>query len=143
MKFYNCILAIAILFSSHFCNAQDDAVVVGSGGGFTGAVTAYKITSKGKVFKGNGVTDIEYTACAKIKKSKAKKIIRSVHQQVDAIKSFNHPGNMYTFIAIESKGEQTRLTWGDNKIPAPENLKNLYADIMNSVGSLRYKTIKK
>lgn len=144
MKFYATFFVIVTLLFSHEARAQDQVVIVGSGGGFTGATTAYKITSKGEVLKGSGVAEIKYTECAKIKKSKAKKIIDEASREALLIKEFNHPGNMYSFLSIEKeKEEQTRLTWGDKNTPAPEKIRQLHADIMKTVGSLRYKTIKK
>jgi hypothetical protein len=50
---------------------------------------------------------------------------------------------MYSFLSIENGKEQTRLTWGDNNTPAPEKIRQLHADILKTVGSLRYKPIKK
>ena len=143
MKLYATFFVIVILFLSQEARAQDQVVVIGSGGGFSGAVTAYKITSKGEVLKGSGVVEIKYTECAKIKKSTAKKIIDNTSREALLVKEFNHPGNMYSFLSIENGKEQTRLTWGDNNTPAPEKIRQLHADILKTVGSLRYKPIKK
>jgi len=142
MKFYPAFFVILILFLSHGTCAQNQAIVIGGGGGFSGAVTAYKITPKGEVLKGTGVAEIKYTDCAKIKKSKAKKMIDDAKREAASIKEFNHPGNMYSFLAIEQETEQTRLTWGDSQTPAPEGIRQLHADILKTVGTLRFKPIK-
>jgi hypothetical protein len=143
MKFKTPLFTIIASLLSLFVQAQDKVIVIGTGGGFSGAVTAYKITEKGEVFKGNGLAEIKYTLCAKIKKSKAKKLIQQASTEVEAIKDFNHPGNLYSFIAIESGNDKTRLTWGDNNNPTPEKIRVLHADILKAVSSLNYKPIKK
>ena len=143
MKFYAPFFVIVILFLSHSLHAQTQVIVIGSGGGFSGTVTAYKITPKGEILKGTGIAEINYTECAKIKKSKAQNFIDLANREATSIKEFNHPGNMYSFLAIEQEKEKTRLTWGDPKTPVPEGLRQLHADILKNVSTLRFKPIKK
>ncbi len=49
--------------------AQDTFVSLGSGGGFAGTVTVYKVTPNGLVFKGSGIGDVKFDLCGKIKKA--------------------------------------------------------------------------
>lgn len=122
--------------------AQDNFVSVGSGGGFAGTATVYKITSKGEVFKGNGVGDIKFTLCGKIKKASAKKIISDVTDGARSIPPFSHPGNIYYFLAYTENGKEQTITWGDADHPVPERIKNLYEEIQTSVSAVNYKPIK-
>src|SRR6187549_2787804 len=95
---YTSVLVVLALLLSIVSRAQDKFITVGSGGGFAGTATAYKITSKGKVFKGKGLGEITYTECAKIKRAKAKKYILQVSEQTQSNSQFNYPGNLYHFI---------------------------------------------
>jgi hypothetical protein len=143
MKFKITFLALIGFFLFHVSKAQEKVIVIGNGGGFTGSVTAYKIASNGEIFKGSGLVEIKYTLCAKLKKSKAKKIIQQASAEILATQEFNHPGNVYTFLAVEDGKENKRLTWGHNTTPAPEKILTLHAEIMKTISSLNYKPIQK
>ena len=136
-----CLLGLAVI-CSFSAIAQEKFVSVGSGGGFTGTVTMYKITPAGKVFKGSGVGDIKFTECSKIKKSKAKKFISSGADQTRSTTSFSHPGNLYYFLKYTEDGKEQTITWGDADHPVPDDVKKLYEEIQSSVNALRYKLIK-
>jgi len=118
-----------------------DAVVAGSGGGFTGMVTAYKIFMDGKVYKGKGVAEIQYTECAKIRKAKAKKLIRRAAETLGTAGEFNAPGNQYYFLTAVQGGKENKATWGAADQPAPEALKTLYQDVQGVVTGLSYRPI--
>jgi hypothetical protein len=135
-------LFILFLFFVGSSCAQEKFILVGTGGGLTGSVTVYKITSKGKVFKGQGTTEIKYSERGKIKKALAKKFIQRVADQTTVTPAFNHPGNMYSFISKVEEGTEKKITWGDIGHPAPEQVSKLYQEIMASVGAIRYKPIK-
>lgn len=122
--------------------AQDDFVSVGSGGGFAGTATVYKITPRGEVFKGNGVGDIKFTLCGKIKKAKAKQIIASITDQTRSASPFSYPGNLYYFMAYNKNSNEQAITWGDADHPAPEHIKKLYEEVQASVTAVKYKPIK-
>lgn len=133
-----CLLVICS-FSSR---AQNDFITVGSGGGYTGAVTTYKITPQGKVFKGKGVGEIKFTECGKIKRSAAKKMFASISGLIPADNSFNHPGNLYYFLKYKQDAKEQTITWGDAAHPVPEGVKKLFDEIQASVNAIRYKPLK-
>jgi hypothetical protein len=121
--------------------AQDHLVVVGTGGGITGAVTAFKITPRGEVFRGKGLVDIVYTECAGIKKSLARRLIKKVDGMVKSSGNFNHPGNVYYFIGLSEDPAQ-RITWGDPGKSPPPDVQEAYTEILAVVSKLRYKPLK-
>jgi hypothetical protein len=135
-------LAYFIFFTSFTASAQDNFITLGSGGGITGAVTSYKITPKGKVFRGNGVGEIRYVECSKVKRSFAKENIASVHSEAKKNAPFNHPGNVYYFIVYHDKGVEYKVTWGDTEHPVPDNVRKLYEIMQKEVSTLPYKPIK-
>ncbi len=123
--------------------AQDTFVSLGSGGGFAGTVTVYKVTPNGLVFKGSGIGDVKFDLCGKIKKAHAKKIIARVNDQAHAVTQFSHPGNLYYFITYSDKEVQETITWGDSDHPVPDQIKKLYDDIHAHVSEIKYRPISK
>ncbi len=137
---YICVLFI--LFYSIASSGQEKSITVGSGGGFAGGATVYKITASGKVLRGKGIGEIKYTECSKIKKSKALNYIQLVADQTQLNTQFNHPGNLYHFLGYAENTIQHKITWGDAAHPVPESIQKLYQEINTIIGSLRYKPIK-
>jgi len=133
-------LLIAVLISAFSATAQDKFITVGSGGGFAGTVTRYKITPAGEVFRGKGLGEIKYTECGKMKKAAVKKWIASVEEKTTA--TFNHPGNLYYFITYTEKGREQTITWGAADHPVPDEIKKLYEEINSRVHAIRYKPVK-
>jgi hypothetical protein len=117
---------------------QGDALIAGSGGGFTGMVTVYKIFADGKVYKGKGVAEIQYTECAKIRKTKAKKLMHRATQTMKDVAEFNAPGNQYYFLTTVLQGKETKATWGAADRPAPAPLKDLYQEVQAMAAGLTY-----
>ena len=136
------VLVVLALLLSIGSRAQDKFIAVGSGGGFAGTATAYKITPKGKVFKGKGIGEITYTESAKIKRAKARKYIRQVSEQTQSNSQFSHPGNLYYFINYTENASEHKITWGDAQHPVPESIQKLYQEINNTISSARFKPIQ-
>ena len=120
---------------------QGDALIAGSGGGFTGMVNAYKIFADGKVYKGKGMTEIQYTECAKIRKAKARKLVRRATQTLNDAGELNAPGNQYYFITTVQSGKENKATWGAADRPVPYALKDLYHEVQGMVTGLTYSPI--
>ncbi len=135
-------LLILSFFLSVVSNAQEKNITIGSGGGFAGTSTVYKITSSGKVFKGKGIGEIKYTECSKIKKAHALKYIQSVAEQTQSNEQFNHPGNLYYFFGYNENSKDRKVTWGDAEHPIPESIQKLYQEINTAISALRFKPIK-
>ena len=95
-RIFFAVLFFFLIFSTAF--AQDKFITIGSGGGFTGTTTVFKITPGGLIFKGEGLGDIKFSECGKIKKSKAKEILTTVSDAMSSKTSSSHPGNLFYFI---------------------------------------------
>jgi hypothetical protein len=132
---------ILITFALPYACAQSEYLVIGKGGGLSGAVTQYRIQSNGKVYKGNGMVDILYSQKGKIGKPDAKKIFADRKNIPDT--SFQHPGNVYYFIQLPGDTSDIRYTWGDPAYEVPDALGKLYQSAMDKVAGLKYKTLKK
>ncbi len=136
------IFIILSFFYSITSHAQEKNITIGSGGGFAGTATVYKITPSGKVFKGKGIGEIKYTECSKIKKALALKYIQLVSEQTQSNEQFNHPGNLYYFMGYAENTTNNKITWGDAEHPVSESIQKLYLEMNTAIRSLRFKPIK-
>jgi len=107
-------------------------IIIGSGGGVTGAVTTYKIYEDGSLFE-NHTLNVNQPQ----KKLSVLKEVKELQNQFDALNidtiKLNAPGNMYFFVGYEKDGIDHRCTWGANDVETPENLKTFYTNLMNTI----------
>lgn len=120
--------------------AQENYLLVSSGGGVAGTATVYKITQDGKVMKGRGLGDITYTEESKLKKCATKKYFKGAKSVLKSSPDFIHPGNVYSSLALFEEGRESRITWGHAEHPAPEDVRKLYSKINTAVSRLTFKS---
>jgi hypothetical protein len=137
----NTCLALLLLGVISTGACAQNALVTGNGGGITGQAIVYKILPTGKVYKGKGIADIQYTECAKIRKAKAKKLLKRAVDVQGTTGALNAPGNLYYFLATQQGEKENRITWGAADQPAPDAVKALYQDVQSVVAGLKYKPI--
>src|SRR4051812_36972654 len=104
----------SFLFISHssFLFAQQvDSVKMGTGGGFTGQATVYKIVGK-KIGRAQGIPPVSYTQMAKLSCKESKQVKRGA-QSLENEPLFDHPFNTYKWIEIFYDGKSTKYQWGD------------------------------
>lgn len=107
-------------------------IVIGSGGGVTGAVTTYELYEDGTLYENSSLNlDISQ------KKMNTLKGMKEIQNQFDALNidtiKLNAPGNMYFFVGYQKDGESHRCTWGANDVQAPENLRTFYENLMETI----------
>jgi hypothetical protein len=132
---------LLFLFVSSTVFAQDQFFSIGSGGGFTGTASVFKVTPSGKVFKGDGIGEVQFTECGKIKKAKAKQMLKRISDVTQSTTSFNHPGNLFYFISYTEDNNKRTITWGDVDHPIQEDVKKLYEEVLANVSAVSYKPI--
>ncbi|HEX6227341.1 MAG TPA: hypothetical protein VFZ52_23150 [Chryseolinea sp.] len=130
------------LISSFTVSAQDKFISVGSGGGFAGTSTVFKVMPNGIIFKGTGIGEVKFSLCGRIKKGEAKQMVKRVAQQVEAATDFNHPGNLFYFISYTEDNNKRTITWGDADHPVQGDLKKLYDEVLASVNDVSFRPIK-
>ena len=118
--------------------AQSSYLLISSGGGVAGTATVYRIDEAGKVMKGQGLGEIEYTEESKLKKCAAKRYFKHANAVLKSSPDFIHPGNMYSSLALYEDGKERRITWGHAEFPAPEDAKKLYSKINTAVSRLTF-----
>jgi len=133
-------LLLSCLFSVivHCAFAQECLLVVSSGGGVTGIATVYQISPDGKVLKGKGLGQVNYSEQSEVKKSVARKYYRKTRKLVEAGPEFNHPGNIYYSLAAKENGKEKRMTWGDSQHPVSPEARNLYEKITKTLTALSF-----
>lgn len=115
------------------------SIIIGSGGGFTGAYEGKMIDSLGNIYKWEGRTYI--TANKKVVDSLSHSQISKLNDffsenNFDAY-SFKEVGNMTTFFTLtNSEGDKT-FSWKESSIPdrVPDKIKELYTLIINMLDS--------
>ena len=129
----------ALIALTQACSAQENYVVFGKGGGFTGEAIAYKLLQNGKVLKGSGLGEIKYTEYSKIKKSKARKIFAEVNALL--AEPFSQPGNMYYFITWHQEGNETSYSWGATGFEPPKEMRIIFQETFKNLSALSYNTL--
>lgn len=112
-------------------NTGFEEVKFGEGGGFTGAVTEYKMSANGDVF----IKDAESNTYKKIKtiaKDKIKEFGDAIHKIPNAAYIINKPGNIYYFLET-SLG---KITWGASDLTIPTEVQTAYDLLSSTVKSL-------
>jgi hypothetical protein len=138
----NKFLLLLVLFQFQlYCSAQDEYLIIGSGGGFSGEIIKYKILRNGTVFKGTGIADIKFDNQGHISKCEAKKLFKKTDKVVN--QSFSHPGNIYYFIYHIKPNSEFKCTWGDAKFELPEDLNKIYLETLQKLSKLEYKPVNK
>jgi hypothetical protein len=123
------------------CFAQDEYVLIGSGGGFTGQTIKYKVQRDGTVLKGTGLVDVKFDNQSHIRKCEARKLFKKINTVLR--QSFYHPGNMYYFIYHIKPGSELKCTWGETKFEVPEDLKTVYQETLQKLSKLEYNPLNK
>lgn len=98
----------------------------GSGGGFAGTFTEYMLLENGQFFKRESQAGT-FEALPKVKRSQAKLLFVDWTKQEMNEQDFQHPGNLYHFVRMESKGQKHRISWGSSSHPTPDGIKQFYA----------------
>lgn len=93
----------------------------GSGGGFTGAISEFRVKENGDVFQYNSMEKEE-----KLIKSITSEELKTIKEKIallpaDAL-TINRPYNMYYYIQLDTM----KAVWGDPSFTAPKELLDLY-----------------
>jgi hypothetical protein len=98
-----------------------DEIAFGGGGGFTGEVVSYKLTSKGVLFK----NDIYFK---KIPRKKTVQLFKQASSFMDL--DIDHPDNLYSFIHIKTNDKSNRITWSVTDQNINKNLIHFYNNLI-------------
>jgi hypothetical protein len=108
-------------------------IFFGTGGGFTGKVSKYCLSSYGQLSKINMNGDIETVYQLKFKKKQLQNLFDSASIVQNAYLGFSNPGNIYYFLIIN--GEFNTLPsfmWGQESFKTPLIITSYY-DKLNAL----------
>ena len=111
----------------------EDFVELGSGGGFTGEYTYYKIATNGQIFTSKS-GDTSYAGYGKISKKIAKKAYKTLDKLQD--KKISEPGNLNYFMFRAEGDSMTSWLWSDDKKPA-EELATVYKTLSEAISNIK------
>jgi len=117
--------------------AGQEYLMLTEGGGVTGNTTVFRISPSGEVAKGSGTVEPEFSEFAKLRKSRAKRYFRKTRALLEK-ETFNHPGNMYTAIALVDGAQEGKMVWGDGSHATPVKATKLYQKIQASLNRLTF-----
>jgi hypothetical protein len=103
-------------------------VTFGSGGGFTGEVVSYELSSNGKL---SVIKNKQAVFVKDIPKNKT----RELFKKAENLKSyeFNTPDNLSSFLEINFKGSTKRIVWGEGSSAISKDVTSLYNDLNNLI----------
>ncbi|WP_080054111.1 FAD-binding oxidoreductase [Spirosoma aerolatum] len=121
-------------------NYKGRQIIVGSGGGVTGASSAYYLLENGKLY-GRRTRDTTFTFIGQQTAANTKRVftIAEVNCKIKATK-FDQPGNLYKFVQWRKGKVSHKVTWGAVDKKVPENYPKFYDSFMAMIpASLRLK----
>lgn len=110
-------------------NLADQYIVVGSGGGFTGAVTEKMIMENGQVFERK---DEIISPANKISKKAAKSIFNTYHNAAMDSITYHQPSNYYYYLGKKNNDKKHVILWCDGH-PADSTVLALYKEIQEAL----------
>lgn len=102
-------------------NYTKSMIILGAGGGFTGAFSEYYLMENGQVFR-SGNSDTTYTYVGRFSKTLTSQFFDSYDMlRFDEMK-LDEPGNRYFYISRKKGDQANKILWGyqelSNKTPA-------------------------
>ena len=129
MKLLLSALVFVFLNASNCSSNQNfKEIKFGEGGGFTGAVTEYRLKENGDIYKYNSV-DQESALVKSITAEELKAVKDKLSKIPKEALNVNHPFNVYRFIKVDS----LEAVWGDPSYTAPKELEDLYNYLNSAV----------
>ena len=114
---------IFVFLNASNCSSNQNfkEIGFGEGGGFTGAVTEYRLKENGDLYLYNSM-DKESQLIKSITAEELKTVKDKLSKIPKESLNVNHPFNMYRFVKVDS----LEAVWGDPSYPAPKELEDLY-----------------
>ena len=135
------LLAITLMSCSSSSNASKEhwMITVATGGGFTGMTNGFSMIETGEVSVWSGMRgqhELTYKV-GSISPEKAQAFKDTLIAVNLAGMNLNSPGNMSTYIELETSTRRDRITWGSADHPSPPAaLSDWYSDFMKTCSSL-------
>ena len=133
------LLGTALLFScggkKEISSSTNDYFIFGSGGGFTGKYTEYRMHQNGLIEKMD-LDNERYAELAKVNKKDLQPFFHQLHQLNLLDMEYDHPGNMTWYIEVHNEEKRNRVRWGDYKMPPQPELDAFFKKVHDYVLAL-------
>ncbi|RRB06444.1 FAD-binding oxidoreductase [Larkinella rosea] len=108
-------------------------IVVGKGGGFTGASTSYYLLENGYLYVKTDADSL-FTLIGKKTAAATRRLFNEL-ETVCRIKStrFSQPGNRYQFVSWKKNRQEYKVSWGDPRQPPPPRFVKFYQSFMAQI----------
>lgn len=121
-------------------NYKGKMIVVGNGGGFTGAVSSYYLLDNGAVYR-TGRTDTSFIEVGKMEINEIANVFQNYTSlKIDAME-LNEPGNRYYFIEKQEGDQKHKVQWGYKEL-SDKSLATYHAVLMSKIKKLDIETTK-
>ena len=116
---------------------NEDLIVIGEGGGFTGIETRYFFLQTGQVFQQRG-QDTLLIEMPSIDRKIFRQAISTILQLglVDYV--YQNPGNVYKFLQVKLEGKENRIVWGNAGDKVKTACPELYHLLLQSLKNTRH-----
>lgn len=123
--------------STYPATYKNRQIIVGKGGGFTGASKAYYLLENG-YFYSKSDTDSLFTRLGKKSAATTRRLFKELETGC-RIKTarFDQPGNQYQFVSWKKNRQEYIVTWGDSQQPPPARFLAFYKSFMALVPEAR------
>lgn len=109
-------------------------IVFGDGGGFTGQINEYTLSTDGKITVVKSLEG-DTVILSTISKKAAGEIFTKLSVSGLDTLDFKRPGNKYYFIREMSEGIKHEVVWGDPEYAVPQQVENLYTLLLSKINN--------
>lgn len=107
-------------------------IIVGQGGGFTGAVTTHSLTKEGQYKKTSSIKEIASKVMYRDEAITSTTFADFTALNIESI-DFQKPGNMYYFVGYREGKVEKKVTWGSPNDTPPAEVKAFYDSFYENI----------
>ncbi|NOX86186.1 MAG: hypothetical protein GXO86_09520 [Chlorobi bacterium] len=109
-------------------------IVFGNGGGFTGQVNEYTLSTDGTITLVKSLEG-DTVVISTVSRKTAGKIFSLLSDSGLDTLDFKHPGNRYYFIKERENGIKNEVIWGNPDYTVPAQIENLYTLLITNINN--------
>jgi len=114
---------------------ENTEIIFGSGGGFSGQVIEYSISTDRVITSTNSLTK-ETKTIGKLSKKKTIQLYDELNELKLPLVNYDKPGNMSYFVKQVKGNKEAKVVWGDITGDFPKDVKAYYDLLMSIVNEI-------
>ena len=121
----------------------NDQILFGTGGGFSGEVNKFILLQNGQIFHENykPYGDKSTQRVVQELEPMPKKVAAEFYLRMDSLRldkyDFFRPGNMYSFMGLQTELIDHEVRWGAPSYPVREDVEDLHGSLMEAIKGRR------